>query len=314
MQAQEKRLVEFKKDIESANTIKALSNYVEDFVDYINSEKKLLFILKNDKRVDSWNKLKWLPEYFESKRNKNKKINKKNLKELTKEIETGVAKSIDSLITASSEKAVMEKYTFYFKNVYNFLINNLTELSIENSTGIKKIPEKESLGSISKSVIKMPDSTKWDNICIKWLNGNDVRITLDNEKKFNEIKDYKELGFYDYKRKCPNMLWKILLTAANYDGIMRWNNIEGVTNPKKLKNVDAFQKRISLLRKQLKSIFGLQDDPFVTYSEDKKYVIKMKLVSEKNKACKKKDEIWEDLMSKDEINRYKETEKKIIHK
>ncbi len=184
-------------------------------------------------------------------------------------------------------------------------LSEITELLKENKN-------KEDPRIDKRCLIQTPTETKWSDVNIKWINGNDVEITLNNSKEFREIKDFKELGFYDEKRKCPNILWKILSNAAAYGGKMSWDNLGGTSESDRHKKIDAFQKQISLLRNKLREIFGSlkgeKNAPFIPYSKDKEYVITINLFSEKNNRSQKK-ESWKDLMSEAELNNYERIEK-----
>lgn len=172
---------------------------------------------------------------------------------------------------------------------------------------IKEGKNKEEIRATKKCLIKTPAGTRWSDLNIRWINGNDVEITLNNSKDFKEIKDFKELGFYDEKRKCPNILWKILSNASYYGGKMSWSELGGTSESERHKKIDNFQKQISLLRNKLRDIFGNleggKNEPFVSYSKDKEYIITINLISEKNRKEQVK-ESWRDLMSEAELNSY----------
>jgi len=165
----------------------------------------------------------------------------------------------------------------------------------------------------TEPVIKTPIGTKWSDIIIKWLNGNDVEITLRNDLSFKETKDYKELGFYDEKRKYPNIQWRILENASRYGNKLSWANLGGTSDAERLKKIDNFQKQISLLRKELITVFGnligKKHEPFISFSKDMEYLITLNLISEKGARAKKK-ESWKDLMSEAEIDNYEQMAKK----
>jgi len=155
----------------------------------------------------------------------------------------------------------------------------------------------------------LPVGTKWKDINIKWINGNDVEITLKNDKSYKEIYDFKELGFYDKKRKCPNLDWKTLQGLASNDNKMSWHSIKGITEVEIMRKVEAFQKRKSNLSKHLMKIFDIKNDPFHVFPKEKEYIIKINLIPEKRSRKDKKEENWRNLLSEHEIEKW-ETETK----
>lgn len=175
------------------------------------------------------------------------------------------------------------------------------EVSVDKIRGYHK----ENDSTIKVPLIDTPSGTKWGDINIRWLNGDDVEITLNNNSEFKEIKKFKELGFYDEKRRRPDMRWRILTETANHDKKISWANVgkEKASLQDQLRAVDAFQRQISQLRKQLKNIFGINGDPLTTYSNDKEYVIKINLIPEKG-TRKKEKESWRDSMSEAELEKY----------
>lgn len=182
--------------------------------------------------------------------------------------------------------------------------------------GINKINDfkpSEQSQKLQKPIIELPLGTSWHNIKIRWINGNDIEITLNNDINFKHVWDYKELGFYNERSKGPNISWQILTTAANFGGKFSWANLGGVTQIDQIKKVDAFQKRVSEIRKQLKIIFGIGEDPFETYGDEKIYRIKLILIPENASADPASDD-WRDLMLKEELDKYDEISRKHLVK
>jgi len=188
----------------------------------------------------------------------------------------------------------------FARNSYPFFILNKNKLFNE-----KKSEE-------LKSAIVLPVKTEWEDISMKWINSNDVEITLRNDEKYKKIFDFKELGFYDEKRKCPNLGWKTLQGLSSNTGKMSWGFFggKGETEADILRKIEAFQKRKSNLSKHLMKMFGINKDPFHTFSKEKEYIIRIKLIPERRKREDKKEESWEDLLSEDEIERWKIEAKK----
>lgn len=192
-----------------------------------------------------------------------------------------------------------------FEIVKNLIINTREKLR----EVAKKIPEIKNITSLNKRLISLPLKTKWSDLNIKFINGNDIEITLRNDDKFKKILDYKELGFYDNKRKGPNLNWRIFTSLANYDGKMSWGDLGGVSETERLKKIDNFQKRKSEIVKTLRGAFDIDGDPFETFSDSKEYIIKITLVPE-NSNAKTNSNNWKNLMSDDELKKYDDISKK----
>ncbi len=255
----------------------------------------------------------------------NKRIKLTSLEDLSKIVNKINKKEKDNIITLYDEsnnairKMEALREANLLKDIPSFLDSKkYSHFVINDFVRVKKIKEdldnykdiKDELKEKRKnSIIKVPIDTKWSDINIKWINGNDVEITLKNDRSFKKVLDFKELGFYDKKRKKPNMNWEILTTLAKYDGQMSWDALGGSSEKEKYKRINAFQKRISDLSKILKNIFLINDSPFNTFSGDKKYYIKINLEPEGSKDKIKKNS-WKDLMSDDEIDKYEEISKK----
>ena len=110
--------------------------------------------------------------------------------------------------------------------------------------------------------LDLPEETRWENIEIKFITGNDVLITLTNDFNFRKKFNYKELGFENSRTTQPNKQWQLLERFSESEGIIDWQNRFAV---KELK------KRKELLSKILKSKFAIEEDPFYSYRKEKCY-------------------------------------------
>lgn len=210
----------------------------------------------------------------------------------------------DGLIELKPEEYAGYSYkkipTYYEKIVLSNEFNKL----YKNYIGESNFKEQKEI-STSDQKILLPPNTRWSDINIKWINGNDVEITLKNDKNYKETFDYKELGFYDYKKKGPNIHWKILINLSKYNNEMSWEALE---NPNNLKQKDAFQQRKSLLSRHLQKMFNIKEDPFETIADEKKYKIKINLIPEKYSPLKETDS-WEDMLTEKELEDYNKISK-----
>lgn len=124
--------------------------------------------------------------------------------------------------------------------------------------------------------VELPEGTKWEHITIKFLNGNDVKITLANDSRFQHIATYNEMGFRNDKSKVPNEQWRLFLALAQGGGSISWNTVSNL--PVKMMNNLKSQKK--LLSKGLKAYFQLTDDPFFLYNTENGYKLRMTLIPE----------------------------------
>ncbi len=211
--------------------------------------------------------------------------------------------NIEFLIKVNEKKlnAVYSKTIQNHKKVKNDVMPKKRKI-ISNDSKKVIVPKKQNF-------FILPNNTKWSDVCIKWLNGHDVKITLKNNKNFNEIKNYKELGFYDKSAKAPDMQWKMLINAANYNNEMSWADLGGSDISKEYKNIDAFQKRVSKLRKTLINTFDIEKNPIEAFSKEKKYRININLIPENNHSDKPKKNYMDLASSEAEKHKWEELEK-----
>jgi hypothetical protein len=125
--------------------------------------------------------------------------------------------------------------------------------------------------------IILPDSTKWEHITMKFLNGNDVRISLKNDSSFKVDTTYNEMGFRNHKSQMPNKQWQTLLVFAQNEGSIAWTSNSNLSK----KITDNLKAQKKLLSQTLKDFFQLDGDPFFTYNKQDGYRLKATLIPEK---------------------------------
>lgn len=115
--------------------------------------------------------------------------------------------------------------------------------------------------------VELPPNTKWGNIIIKLVDGENVKITAPDcdTKKVN----YKEMGFEDDRTQLPNKQWELLRTLADNHGELSWQDPEAKKFSKKNKQ---------LLSDTLKAYFQIKEDPFFSYRKLKAYKTKFDLI------------------------------------
>jgi hypothetical protein len=126
--------------------------------------------------------------------------------------------------------------------------------------------------------LQLPTGTTWDDIQARFVDPHNLFIEIPQHKAKLTV-DYKEMGMWDKRSGRPNAQWIVLRELARYDGEISW------TTP--IAN-DSVKKQKQLLSAALKRYFGIKDDPFGIYRDEKAYRLKMRLIpdadiiSEKN--------------------------------
>jgi hypothetical protein len=147
---------------------------------------------------------------------------------------------------------------------------------IKKDIGIRGLEEKVVLQKSKNRKIqlrKFPADTKWEDITIRFLNGEDAIINVKSD--VHQV-NYEVMGFEDEKKKTPNQQWAFLRLLASKKGEVSWNNNRDMT----LKQVNSVKKQKQLLAEVLKTYFQIDEDPFENYRTDKAYKIKIKLTPE----------------------------------
>lgn len=115
---------------------------------------------------------------------------------------------------------------------------------------------------------KFPLDLKWTEITIKFLNGEEVILTIRRE---TQQTNYQALGFEDERKQRPNMQWEFLKGLAETGGQIAWGDKKASLKGKKHKQ---------LLSDALKKYFHIDDDPFYPYKNERAYKIKINLIPE----------------------------------
>jgi hypothetical protein len=136
--------------------------------------------------------------------------------------------------------------------------------------------------------IALPEGTKWEHVIIKFLNGNDAKITLRNKPDFNRIISFGEMGFRNKKSQKPNEQWYLLMLFAKRGGAIFWEKKSNL----KIQEINNLKTHKKLLSQTLKNLFRLEGDPFFRYNTEDGYKIKINLIPEKPERLRpeKRDE------------------------
>lgn len=127
----------------------------------------------------------------------------------------------------------------------------------------KKVLEKKNL----------PANTRWQDIAIRFLNNHEAIIKIKDESRHTR---FDEMGFKDKRTGLPDKQWDLMVQLSKHKGEVSWENNRRLSK----KDIDAIKKRKQLLANTLRAYFGIDEDPFYSYKEEKAYKIKINLVPE----------------------------------
>lgn len=136
---------------------------------------------------------------------------------------------------------------------------------IEENESKKKSFKQEldsSTKSISYELPNIPEGTEWKDVFFHFIDYEELEIQT--TKKAYGIKGYETLGFKDGRCRRPNRLWKTLIILAINNGKISRDT----------KGFHPTKRDYSDLRRQLKNLFGINDDPFFPWSSHKCYEVK----------------------------------------
>ena len=167
------------------------------------------------------------------------------------------------------------------KNYLDHINEKKDKLAEERILRTQKSPEmvdnRTVLQKTKSKIIEMrkfPENLAWEEITIKFIDGNDVHITTQRDSYQT---NYELMGFQNEKTKKPNAQWKLLKLLALNGGSLNWGNNRIMT----AKEIDKISKRKQLLSYALKTYFnGVKDDPFYKYNKEDGYRIRINLISE----------------------------------
>jgi hypothetical protein len=147
---------------------------------------------------------------------------------------------------------------------------------VKKDIGIRGLEEKVVMQKSKNKKIhlrKLPNGTRWQDITIKFLNGQEAIIAAKGET-FQT--NYVEMGFEDEKKKQPNSQWSFLKLLASKNGELSWDN----NNDMSQKQINSAKKQKQTLADALKTYFQIDEDPFENYRTEKAYKIKIILTPE----------------------------------
>ncbi len=185
--------------------------------------------------------------------------------------EKRVVKDGQNQTPTQSQNALSEEDQRLLENAKN------RKAQIAALTQILEKAEKEEVGQSTKTnkepeeqtqAIKLPKGTSWEDVIIKFIDGENVKIF---GKGFEQEASYKEMGFQNNKKvpRTPNKQWLFLRSLADLEGVITWDSPRANQTLKKTKQ---------LLSYGLKAYFKLSGEPFGDYKTEKGYRIRMQLI------------------------------------
>jgi len=141
------------------------------------------------------------------------------------------------------------------------------------------VPSKRGRHQKTISRFPTPPSTKWEEITITFVSGESIRIKAGDVSKTYK---YAQIGFADGRSADkPGKLWVFFHGIARVEGEFDWSlPMDLAGRSVDLGDRTLVQKRVSDLRKILKRIMDLQDDPFYPYWSKTKYETRFTLQSD----------------------------------
>jgi len=121
---------------------------------------------------------------------------------------------------------------------------------------------------------KLPKGTKWEEITIRFIDGENVLISAHD---CSWEASCKEMGFQDDKARPrrANKQWLFLHALAGLGGQIAWRDKQAD---------DKVKKKKQKLSEGLREYFKINDDPFYPYKKEKSYRLKAHLVPESGEA------------------------------
>lgn len=148
-------------------------------------------------------------------------------------------------------------------------IRNDLDLLPNSVSPTSKVTSESRAGSRLCVTLSFPKGTQWKDISLVFLSKETVRITGPG---FSKRFMYSELGFVDRRRgETPDSRWDTLRYLAKKGGILSWETAAAS------KQKNCIQAAISEIRRRLKQVTGLDEDPFEDYRTCKAYRTKFSI-------------------------------------
>jgi hypothetical protein len=120
-------------------------------------------------------------------------------------------------------------------------------------------------------VFAVPTGTRWEKVVIRIVDDEHAELQVGTHK---ETRHFAELGMRDARRRDqePNAAWAMLLILARHHGELRWGD-QGAS--------DNARSHMKILRRHLRELFGLTDDPIDDYKHRRCWQTRFTLVDQR---------------------------------
>lgn len=182
-----------------------------------------------------------------------------------------------------------------FALIYNKLLDariqvcfNVTALLSDKAMPFEKKVERmpsEIIQEAQSPIFPTPEGTTWEEVTFRIGDDNRLIIQVGSE---TSTYTHKKAGFFNQRNGEPDVAWNLLVVLAQND-----NQLTRRTTATQIE-VNAFKQRVSKLRRLLKRLMGIEDDPFYKYQSIKAYELKANLL-DKRTVDKPNDELEDSL-------------------
>jgi polyhydroxyalkanoate synthesis regulator phasin len=118
--------------------------------------------------------------------------------------------------------------------------------------------------------LPIPPGTTWADVSIRFLSDNRIQIKA---PECSAPLNCLEAGFEDARKNVPNLAWNVLRELAINSGELQRPNVPGSQR----QQIVSLEKSVEAIRKRLKQLFGIDEDPFYPYREVKCYRTKFRI-------------------------------------
>ncbi|MGA2361076.1 MAG: hypothetical protein ABSG73_01305 [Candidatus Aminicenantales bacterium] len=271
----EKDLIEFKKikdkiekNVEKGSELSKEAVLVKRYVQYWMS-------LLEDFQADLKRILDELPGGVEERHLEAlKQIHERSLFEQEQSCSRFEEKVIENLNNQSLETLADEAFELAFQGFYDNVV--LVDLGnrLRAFIGSKKGQRTRTKGI---GPLEVPQGSSWGDISIRFLDGESVEIRAG--RKPLGAWNFAVLGFEDKRAKRPDQVWQTLWLLGLKCGEISW---ETRSDSGRIRL--TLQKNISILRKRLKALFALSEDPFFPYDKANAYKAKFNVIANEKDA------------------------------